>query len=53
MVVSPPGGYTTKEEAVEFAQRFANREEPYLGLHFRVEQLAQPSAFIAFCSWED
>jgi hypothetical protein len=53
MVVSPLGGYATKEKALELVESFANTKVPYLGLHFHVTQLSSPSSFVAFCSWED
>lgn len=53
LVVSPEGGYKSKEEALQYIERFAHRKEPYLGLHFRIEQLGTPDSFTRFCSWED
>jgi hypothetical protein len=53
LVVQPRGGYPTKAEALQFAQQFAGRKRTYLGMHFRVEQLSTPAAFVQYCSWED
>lgn len=53
LVVQPPGGFKTKEEAIDFAKSFASRKEPYLGLHFAVTPIWTENSFGAFCSWED
>lgn len=53
MVVSPSGGYPTKEAALAYIEFFAQRKEPYLGLHFRVVALDTEESFAGFCSWED
>lgn len=53
MVVAPEGGFKTTEEALQYIDRFAKRKEPYLGMHFRIEQLCTPDSFIRYCSWED
>lgn len=53
MVVSPSGGYPTKEAALAYIDFFAKRKEPYLGLHFSVISLDTEGSFARFCSWED
>lgn len=54
MVISPPDGFKTREEALEYINiHFANRKEPYLGCHFSIAPLRTPSSFIIFCSWEE
>lgn len=53
MVVSPPGGYPTKEAALEYIERFGRRKTPYLGLHFAVVKIQREPDLIVFCSWED
>ena len=52
-VVSPSGGYPTKEAALAYIELFAKRKESYLGLHFRVVSLDTEDSFGRFCSWED
>ena len=52
IVVSPSGGYKTKEEALGYIEVFAKREKPYLGLHFAIAQLQDEQSFGAYCSWE-
>lgn len=53
-VISPKGGYKTKEEALAYIEtNFAHRKVPYLGMHFSVAQLDDESSFMRFCSWED
>ena len=53
IVVSPPGGYPTKEDALAYIDHFAKREEPYLGLTFSVVAIDTEHSFGIFCSWED
>ena len=53
-VVSPPGGFPSQQEAEDYVNaNFKDREEPYLGLVFRIVPLWNQATFNRFCSWED
>jgi hypothetical protein len=53
LVISPPNGYNSKEEAIAYIENFTNRKIPYLGLHFNTVTINSENSFGLFCSWED
>lgn len=50
MVISPPDGFVTTQDAVDFATRFTGRN---LGLFFNVAAFRDMDSFIGYCSWEE
>ena len=54
LIVAPDGGFASKDEAEAWIQgSYAERKEPFLGLHFAVTCVRTPGSFNQFCSWED
>ena len=54
-VISPPGGFETKEAAMEFIEEYDIKKRPEAGkgLMFEVAPLRSPRSFMVFCSWVD
>lgn len=63
-VISPAGGFPTRESAVEFCDLYRPRGlgrgafdrpplGPYLGCKFTILNLSTPEQFMIYCSWED